>query len=100
MKWIGRILAALVVSGLLFLLGHFAWIYLLPRWVAICFYAYLVFGLALTLIGHVFTRSSLVNSTGFKELFVDSIWTAGTKLSFLLRLRNLAMLFVSFLEAA
>lgn len=45
LKIIGKILSALLLVGILILLGYVAWVYLLPRWVAILFYTYWILGI-------------------------------------------------------
>jgi hypothetical protein len=46
MKLIGKILIGLLLLGLLILVGYVAYVYLLPKWVPILFYTYLILGMA------------------------------------------------------
>ncbi|HTR35097.1 MAG TPA: hypothetical protein VMH80_04305 [Bryobacteraceae bacterium] len=59
MKSAGRVVLFVVLLGLALLVGYGAYIYVLPRWVAILFYGYLAVGVAMVAYGIKFVVSDL-----------------------------------------
>ena len=62
MKWIGRLVATVLVLALVGLVGYGIYTYLLPIWAAILYFSYLVFGLVILVFGMFSLRRDLQNA--------------------------------------
>ena len=79
MKVAGKVLVAVVVLGLLLLLGYAVYRYVLPRWVPILFYAYSGLGSVVFIVGIVRVISQSGKSGSFREDVLKTLRTVAQK---------------------
>ena len=88
MRAIGKILIALLVIGLLILLGYVAYVYVLPKWCALLFYSYWILGLLIWTLG--LTKNLLANrNKNWAELLINQVVKANKQFDVASRLNRL-----------